>query len=80
MKHDNFPPPLPISPEMKFFLFLLEQYAAYEHTTGDKVLREWDERGLTSWIYGNYEMYHCEAVENAFADIDSMLTTGKPAW
>ena len=23
---------------------------------------------------------HCEALGNAFLDIDSLMTTGKPAW
>lgn len=31
-------------------------------------------------IFDMYEMYHVEALENAFADIDSLLTTGKTAW
>ena len=31
-------------------------------------------------IYDNYWVYHTEAIENAFADIDSLLDTGKHAW
>ena len=69
-----------VSPEMDFFIYLLEQYAAYKHTTGDKVLQEWSEHNLVQWIYDNYWGYHTEAIENAFKDIDSMLATGKPAW
>ena len=69
-----------VSPEMDFFIYLLEQYAAYKHTTGDKVLKEWSEHNLVQWIYDNYWGYHTEAIENAFKDIDSMLKTGKPAW
>ena len=69
-----------VSPEMDFFIYLLEQYAAYKHTTGDKVLKEWSEHNLVQWIYDNYWGYHTEAIENAFKDIDSMLATGKPAW
>ena len=69
-----------LSPEMDFFIFLLEQYAAYKHTTGDKVFKEWSERNLVQWIYDNYWGYHTEALENAFQDIDSMMATGKPAW
>lgn len=69
-----------LSKETEFFIFLLEQYAAYKNTTADKVLKELDEKNLTDFIYSMYEMYHCEAIENAFADIDSLLSTGKPAW
>lgn len=32
------------------------------------------------FVFGMYEMYHTEALENAFADIDSLLATGKTAW
>lgn len=66
--------------EMKFFLYLIERYSAYkERPTGD-VLKEWDEHGITQEIYDNYEMYHQERLENAYADIDSLLSTGKHAW
>lgn len=69
-----------MSAEMDFFLFLIERYAArYNRLTGD-VLREWDSHGITQEIYDNYEMYHQERIENAFADIDSLLTTGNHAW
>ena len=69
-----------LRPEMEFFIFLLEQYAAYKHTTGDKIFKEWSEHNLVQWIYNNYWGYHTEALENAFKDIDSMIATGKPAW
>ena len=66
--------------EMTFFIYLLEQYAAYcGRKTGD-VLREWDRKQLTQRIYDNYWEYHTERLENAFADIDSLLKTGKSAW
>lgn len=66
--------------EMTFFIYLLEQYAAYSgRKTGD-VLREWDRKQLTQRIYDNYWGYHTERLENAFADIDSLLKTGKSAW
>jgi hypothetical protein len=66
--------------EMKFFLFLIERYAAFKgRPTGD-VMKEWDDRGLTQEIYDNYEMYHQERLENAYEDIDSLLATGHHAW
>ena len=80
MKEPFYPRKSKLSPEMNFFIFLLEQYAAYKHTTGDKVLKEWIQHHLIDWINKNYWGYHTERLENAFEDIDSMLTTGKPAW
>ncbi len=39
-----------------------------------------DEKNLTDFVFGMYEMYHSETLENTFADIDSLLATGKTAW
>ena len=59
--------------EMDFFIFLLEQYAAAKGTTADRILRQWDDAGVTDTIYGMYERYHSEAIENAFDDIDRII-------
>ena len=59
--------------EMEFFTFLMEQYARYKNTTADKVLRRLDELNLTDYVFNMYEMYHVEALENAFADIDKLI-------
>lgn len=68
-----------MSEEQRFFVYLLECYAFEKgRPTGD-VLKEWDERGITQYVLDNYLQYHTEAIENAYADIDSMLSTGKPA-
>ena len=69
-----------LSKEMDFFIFLLNHYAAYKNSTADKILKELDEKKLTEFVYSMYEMYHSEAIENAYKDIDSLLLTGKPAW
>ena len=62
---------------MWFFAYLLEHYAAHKgRKTGD-VLREWDERGITQEIYDGYLQYHQERMENAYADIDCLLATGR---
>lgn len=66
--------------EMKFFLFLIERYAAFKGRPTGEVMKEWDDRGLTQEIYDNYEMYHQERLENAYEDIDSLLATGHHAW
>ena len=63
-----------------FFIYLLEHYAAYRNRKTGDVLKEWDQKQITQKIYDNYWGYHTERLENAFADIDSLLATGKPAW
>ena len=40
----------------------------------------WMKKKLTDFVYGMYEMYHTESLENAFRDLDSLIATGKPAW
>lgn len=63
--------------EMKFFLFLIERYACKNgRATGD-VLREWDEKGVTDEIFNGYFQYHQERLENAYDDINSLVSTGK---
>lgn len=57
----------------EFFIYLLEQYAACKAMDAGAVLRLWDDAGLTDTIRGMYDLYHVEAPENAFADIDLML-------
>ena len=62
-----------MSKEMEFFIFLMEQYAHYKNTTADKILHKLDELNLTDYIFNMYEMYHSEALENAYADIDKLI-------
>lgn len=63
--------------EMDFFIFLLENYAAYKGSTADKILSKWDSLNLTDFIYEMYERYHTERIENAFDDIDRIITEKK---
>ena len=58
---------------MEFFTFLMEQYAQYKNTTAEKILRQLDELKLTDYVFNMYEMYHSEALENAYADIDKLI-------
>ena len=62
-----------MSKELEFFIFLLEHYAKYKGTTADKVLELWDSLQITETINKMYERYHCEALENAFDDIDALI-------
>ena len=64
--------------EMQFFMYLIERYADYKNSTAGDILTLWDELDISKYIYDMYELYHTEAIENAFADIDR-LTTEKQA-
>ena len=59
--------------ETEYFIFLLEQYAQYSGITANKVLEKWDSLNITDFIMDMYERYHCEAIENAFEDIDELI-------
>ena len=66
--------------ELWFFIYLLEKYAEYKHTTADQVLKVLDEKKLTDFVYDMYFVYHQECLENAFKDLDSLIEKGKTAW
>ncbi len=59
--------------ETEFFIYLIERYARHKKTTADEILRQWDELGLTNFLYDMYEIYHSESLENAYADIDRLM-------
>lgn len=69
-----------VTDEARFFIFLIERYAAHTGRSAGDILREWDERGITQKIYDNYELYHQERIENAYEDIASLMATGEHAW
>lgn len=69
-----------MSKEMSFFIYVLEAYAEHKGRSAADVFDEWQQLDLVDFVYGMYEMYHSEALENAFADIDSCLVKGHPAW
>lgn len=62
-----------MSKESEFFIYLLERYAEYKNDSSPNILALWDKLGITDMIYNLYEIYHCEALENAFNDIDEIV-------
>ena len=62
-----------MSKEMEFFIFLIENYAAYKNIGADAVIKQLDELNITDFIYNMYEMYHTESIQNAFNDIDKLI-------
>lgn len=55
---------------MKFFVYLLEKYAEWKNENAKNILEKWDKLFVTEKIFDMYEMYHIEAIENAFEDIE----------
>lgn len=63
-----------MSKKTRFFIYLIERYAEYKNTTAEKVLKQWEEMNLVDFIYDMYELYHVERLENAFEDIDRLVS------
>ena len=66
--------------QFHFFTYLLGSYAQHKNTTAGTVLKTLNEKGLTDFVYKMYDLYHVEAIENAYMDLDSLIATGQPAW
>lgn len=66
-----------MSNEIEFMILLTEQYAHYKGTDASRILKQWDDLCLTDKIAGMYEMYHSEAIENAFNDIERMMAESR---
>lgn len=66
--------------EFVFFTYLLESYAQSRGMEAAAVLDALNKQGATQFAYDMYELYHTEAIENAFMDLDSLIATGQPAW
>ena len=63
-----------MSKEMDFYIYLMENYAAYKGKHVKDVVKLLDDLELTDFIYNMYEMYHIESIENAYADIDRLIS------
>ena len=61
-----------------YFIYLLERYAEAKQAKANEILQLWDSLDLTEFIYGMYEMYHVERVENAIRDIDDLIAEKCP--
>lgn len=59
--------------EDEFFIYLLENYSEYKQTSTTDIINKLDKLNLTQLVYGMYERYHSEAIENAFNDIDELI-------
>lgn len=63
-----------MSKEFQFFIYLLERYAAHLGVTADVAYRRLAQKGLVDYAVNMYDLYHVEAIENAFADLNRRLS------
>ena len=59
--------------EMEFYIYLIEKYSEYKKKSTTDIVNKLESLKLTDYIYNMYEMYHIEAIENAFSDIDRLI-------
>lgn len=64
-----------MSKEFKFFIYLLERYAARNGETADVTLNRLKRHGLYDYAVNMYELYHVENLENAFDDLDRRMAS-----
>ena len=60
--------------EFQFFIYLLERYAEHLGVTADVAYRRLTQKGLVDYAVNMYDLYHVEAIENAFADLNRRLS------
>ena len=62
-----------MSKEYKFFLYMLERYAERNGETADLTMARLKAYDLYDYAVAMYEIYHVEALENAFDDLDRKI-------
>ena len=63
-----------MSKEFRFFIYLLERYAEHLDVTADVAYARLAQKGLVDYAINMYDLYHVEAIENAFEDLDRRLS------
>lgn len=67
-----------MSKEFRFFIYLLERYARHRGESATDLYDRLEAAGLIDYAENMYELYHVEAIENAFADLDRRLAPAAP--
>jgi len=62
-----------MSQEFRFFIYLLERYAARNGETADVTYNRLAAHDAVDYAVNMYELYHVENLENAFADLDRKI-------
>lgn len=60
--------------EMEFFIYLIEHYANFKGMNANDVVKKLDQLNLIQVIYDRYEFYHIESLDNAYNDIDKLIS------
>ena len=63
--------------EFRFFIYLLERFAEHRGESAAETFSCLESAGLLDYALGMYELYHVEALDNAFADLDHRLALAK---
>ncbi len=63
--------------ELKFFILLIEKYAYDKNISTAELWQKLEDKNLVQEVLDGYQVYHVERIENAYADIDNLLATGK---
>lgn len=67
-----------MSKEFRFFIYLLERYACHRGESAADLYDRLEAADLVDYAENMYELYHVEAIENAFADLDRRLAPAAP--
>ena len=59
--------------EFRFFIYLIERFAEHRGESAAETYSHLERAGLLDYAEGMYELYHVEALDNAFADLDRRL-------
>ena len=68
-----------MSKEFRFFIYLLERFAAHRGESAADTFDRLEAAGLLDYAENMYELYHVESLDNAFADLESRLAAASPA-
>ena len=69
-----------MSKEFRFFIYLLERFAAHRGETASDTFDRLESAGLLDYAENMYEIYHVESLDNAFEDLDRRLAlASRPA-
>ncbi len=62
-----------MSREFRFFIYLIERFAEHRGESAAETYSHLERAGLLDYAENMYELYHVEALDNAFADLDHRL-------
>ncbi len=63
--------------EFRFFIYLIERFAEHRGESAAETYSHLEQAGLLDYAENMYELYHVEALDNAFADLDHRLDTAE---